>query len=207
MRKWVGTLAAGLFSIAIPAFADPSACDLVANNLVQNCGFETGTWAGWTYTGGTDPWFMIRGVPGDPHSGNEAALFGAMGTDDTLSQTLATTKGALYTISFWLSNHMSDPGGADFHLYWDGTDLFDASSAAFAYTQFTFTVVGQGGDTLAFAGRQYSSIYRLDDIVVVDPPGNPVPESSGAYFAVLASGLLGLASLRRVFNSARPLPS
>jgi hypothetical protein len=126
-----------------------------------------------------------------------------MGTDDILSQTLATTKGAAYTISFWLSNHMSDPGGADFHVSWDGTDLFDASSLAFAYTQFTFTVVGQGNDTLAFAGRQYGSIYRLDDVAVVDP----VPEASGLFAVLLASTLCGLVFHRRVFSSARPIPS
>ena len=178
--SWLLVLAASVLSMAAPALADPSACGQVKDNLVQNCGFETGTWAGWTYTGGTDPWFMIRGVPGDPHSGNDGALFGAMGTDDTLSQVLATTSGATYTISFWLSNHLSDPGGADLEVYWDGTELLDASSLAFAYTQFTFTVTGTGNDTLAFSGRQYSSIYRLDDVVVVAA----VPEASSGLWVM-----------------------
>ena len=122
-----------------------------------------------------------------------------MGTDDVLSQTLATTKGAVYTISFWLSSHLSDPGGADFHVSWDGTDLFDASSSAFAYSQFTFTVVGNGNDALSFAGRQYSSIYRLDDVVVVDP----VPETSAAFWLVSAWALFSLFGARRVLAPAR----
>ena len=188
MRKWIRVLAAGLLGLVTQAIANPSACDSVADNLVQNCGFENGTASGWTYTAGTDPWFMVRGVPGDPHSGNYGALFGAMGTDDSLSQVLATTAGANYTISFWLSNHWSDPGGADFHVYWNGTDLFDASSLAFNYTQFTFSVIGTGSDTLMFKGRQFSSIYRLDDVVVVDP----VPEPASGFFAILTLAVLAL---------------
>jgi len=45
---------------------DPSACDMVAGNLVMNCGFETGDFAGWTRSG--DPTFTMIDS-GSAHSG------------------------------------------------------------------------------------------------------------------------------------------
>src|SRR5208283_5928083 len=71
-------------------------------NLVVNGGFETGDFTDWTVTGGGN--FVDDGSSSGitPHTGNYVAEFGASGEIDYLSQTLSTTHGASYLLSFWL---------------------------------------------------------------------------------------------------------
>src|SRR5947207_636214 len=62
-----------------------------------NPGFETGTFSGWTLTGNTG----FSGITNDPavvHSGNFAAVFGAVGSLTFLSQTVSDTAGLTYTV-------------------------------------------------------------------------------------------------------------
>ena len=83
----------------------PSACDAVVGNLVTNCGFETGDLTGWNVSGfGTG---SIGVFPG-PHTGAFAASLGSVGGLGCISQTLATTPGQIYTLSFFFTN---DSGG------------------------------------------------------------------------------------------------
>ena len=97
----------GLWS-TLPAVASSSQCDAVANNLVTNCGFETGDFTGWTIGGNTtNPGGNYYGVDGfDAQSGNYGAYMSQdlLGTGPTvnLSQTLSTVAGQQYQISFWL---------------------------------------------------------------------------------------------------------
>jgi hypothetical protein len=182
-------------------FTDPpSICNSVAGNLVLNCGFETGTTADWVFTPAAvgSSFFILPGAP-FANSGTYGASFGAIGPfDDTLSQTLSDPAGYKYDLSFYLSNHSTAPGQADFHVDWDGTDIFNASTNAFPYTQFTFTVVGTGNDTVTFAGRQVPSFYALDDVVVTRGP-LVTPEPS--YIVLLAAGMLVCLVLARRTSS------
>ena len=80
-----------------------SVADEFDPNLVNNPGFETGDFTGWTPGGN----FGFNGVtcPGPSsivHSGNCAGFFGPVGTPGTLSQDVATTAGQDYNIDFWL---------------------------------------------------------------------------------------------------------
>jgi len=170
----------------------PSICDTVSSNLVLNCGFETGTFAHWTTTpaaSGSD-FGIVSGV--EANSGSYAAAFGAVGSlDDSISQTLTTSAGGTYTVSFYLTNSSSpSTGQANFYAYWDGTQIFSASGSAFPYTQFSFTETGVGSDTLTFAGLQVPAWYYLDDVVVTSAS---VPEPN--TLSLLAVGLLGLGAL------------
>ncbi len=198
MRNYVA-LWSLLAACSLPSFADvtptgppssdpPSICNSVAGNLVLNCGFETGNTADWVFTpAASGSGFFIAGGQ-FANSGSYGAGFGAIGSlDDTLSQTLSDPAGYEYDLSFYLANFSTAPGEADFHVYWDGIDIFNASSNAFPYTQFTFTVVGTGDDTLTFAGRQVPAAYGLDDVVVTRGPlVTPEPR----YIVLLAAGLL-----------------
>ena len=79
-------------------------------NLVTNGSFEDGNFTGWTLGGNyvlppnNTPEIFITSGTGAADSGNYAAGFGSVHTDGTLSQTLQTTAGQQYTLSFWLAN-------------------------------------------------------------------------------------------------------
>lgn len=173
-----------------PAVDPPSICDAISGNLVANCGFETGNFTGWTTVAASSG--SLFGVTSDAafvNSGSFGAFFGAVGTtDDSISQVISDNAGGTYTLSFWLNNLATAPGQANFSVFWDGTDIFNASSSAFPYTQFSFTVTGTGSDTLQFSSLQVPSYYSLDDVAVV---GTPEPTS----LSLLSAGLLAFGAL------------
>ena len=75
-------------------------------NLVANGSFETSGLSGWTLGGnsGASTWGPQIFIDTQPESGAHAAGMGSVGSDGTLSQTIATTAGKTYTLSFWLQN-------------------------------------------------------------------------------------------------------
>ncbi|HUD84130.1 MAG TPA: protease pro-enzyme activation domain-containing protein, partial [Candidatus Saccharimonadales bacterium] len=71
--------------------------------LVQNGGFETGSFSSWTETGN----FADASVNSNStavHSGNYGAFLGAAGSLGYLSQSLPTVAGQLYLLSLWLDS-------------------------------------------------------------------------------------------------------
>jgi hypothetical protein len=100
---------------------------MAATNIVQNPGFETGDLTDWTGHG----WQIFSGSEGiAPNEGNYYA--GAPCTSDDprdLSQSLATTTGETYTLSFAFNpgyDVVTDvDGGADTKVYWNGSEVAD----------------------------------------------------------------------------------
>ena len=66
-------------------------------------------------------------INGQAESGSFAAALGSVGSDGTLSQTLQTTAGQQYTLSFWLANNGSSPD--DFTAKWNGATVLALTSA------------------------------------------------------------------------------
>ena len=97
-------------------------------------------------------------------SSTYAAGLGSMGADGTLSQSIATTAGQTYTLSFWLQNEAS--GDNDFTAMWDGQPVLALTNAsAFGYTEYTFTVTALGStSTLEFSAANGPSQWNLDNI-------------------------------------------
>ena len=159
---------------AAPAAPAPPAAPPASANLVTNGSFETGDFTGWTlggnYTGGQTY------INNQSESGAYAAALGSMGSDGTLSQTLQTTAGQQYTLSFWVANQGSGPN--DFAVRWNGTTLASGVNAsAMGYTQVTFTVTATGPtSTLEFDARQDPSHWSLDNISVT-AIGTPAPSA------------------------------
>jgi hypothetical protein len=170
----VGLVAAGLF-VSTPA---------QAASIVINGGFETGDFTGWTLGGNTGFTGVTNTAP-YVHSGNFGAFFGAIGSDTSLSENLATTPGARYDLTFWLHNDGGTPN--DFSVSWNGATLVAlVDQGAIGYTQFTFSnLLATGSSTpLVFLMRQDPAFWGLDDVAAQ----TSVPEPSSIL--LLGGGLL-----------------
>ncbi len=152
-----------------------SAPAIFAQNLVTNGSFETGDFTGWTTGGNFVDTQVVSGVNyaySGAQDGNFYVTMGPVSSDGTLSQTLATTPGAQYTITFWFASVGDSP--SDFSAYWNNTPLlsFSNPNTGANWTQYTFVVTATGSDTLLFSFRDDPGYMALDD-VSVSSPGTP----------------------------------
>ena len=199
-----------------------SVCSSNAGNIVTNCGFESGSFSGWSVTGN-----LQGGIGGNyvgvdnsnPNSGADEAYFGAQsanaqngsgslyGPPTTLSQTLVTLPNEYYEVTFFLDSNgcsISDPGCGDYHNYFDASfsgqmlsQMYDMSQQG-AYTEYTFiTYTGTGpifnSGLLQFDFTNDDDYFYFDDVTV--KPLGVVPEP--ATYALIAPAMAGLLYLSR----------
>ncbi len=138
-------------------------------NLVVNGGFETGDFTGWT----TDSGSVTTGST-YAHSGTYGAQFGPVGSLGYLSQTLSTTPGTSYVLSFWLDSPDGETPN-EFQVSWDGTTLLDeANIPAIGWTNIQFVVTATDTSTvLQFGFRDDPTWLGLDDISVQSVQAGP----------------------------------
>lgn len=180
-------LAAGVLLAGANAFADPSACDALANNLVTNCGFETRNFNGWTVSNLNNTFVADNGFDTGVHSGGFFAALGNVGSDGTIRQTLADVSGQSYTFSFFYAADGGQPH--DFSASWDGTTLLALTDTpAQGYTEYSYTVTGTGSDTISFRERNDPSYDGLDDVSVTSARTAPEPSSFWMLFGLLGAG-------------------
>lgn len=160
--------------------------------LVTNGGFETGTLNGWSLSG--DGGFT--GVDtGAAYDGSYAFYSGSSG-GATLSQSLATTSGGRYQLSFWLQNGSDGTGAAApnmFSVRIGGVELLSLSdSISFGYTQYRVDFAALGTSTdLAFTFQHSPAFWDLDNVTA-----SAVPEPATAVLVGLA-GLAAFSQTRR----------
>jgi hypothetical protein len=209
----------GLFCAAVILFADVpqskaggvSICGGV-NNLVANCGFETGDFTGWTLTGNDTPGELgnLYGVEGQdpdgafPHSGSSQAYFGdIVDNATTLSQTLSTVPGGKYTVSLYLAQDAAATGTCnavacsnEFDVTLDGVSVFNNTDVPVGgYMLYTQTVkVTDPSSVFDIALGNDLGYFLLDDVSVILVP---TPEPAAWKLAFSGVMLGGLFFVRR----------
>src|SRR5208283_945568 len=143
-----------------------------AQNLVQNPGFEDLTafnnWNTANHSGfltvddGTSSLFV-------PNNGNYYALFG--GSGDAIDQSLPTTAGGYYEVSFWVNDKF---GQSDFVANWGQSQLlhlpfsYNSGGANNGWVNFQFVVPGSSAVDLSFVNA--TGTVGLDDVSVSAVP-------------------------------------
>jgi hypothetical protein len=147
---------------------------LVGQPLVQNGGFEAGTFTNWTQSGNTTYTSVTSGNSQFVHSGTYGAALGPSVSPGYLSQTLPTFAGQNYLLSLWLDNPSNSYGATpnQFLVQWNGTTIFSQTNMPFAtWTNLQFIVMATGSSTVLQLGFRDDPYYLgLDDISVMPIP-------------------------------------
>lgn len=177
-----------------------SAYPATGANLIRNAGFESGDLKDWDLSGNQS----FSGVSGfEPMAGAFAAFLGPSGTSGSLAQTLATSAGDQYEISFWLRNEID--GGNVFQVSFDGMPLLLdlRAQAAFAFRRYSFVrTATSSAATLRFTYRHDPSYWHLDEISVTRL-GAAIPEPATWATMIGGLGLVGAAYRRRRVRPGR----
>jgi len=146
-----------------------------------NGSFETGDFSGWVVSG-TQIQVQFLALGGE--FGNYAAQLPAPGgSDEVLSQNVATTPGQHYTVSFYVTG---DPESTSnfFSATWDGVQILalnDVQSAGF--TQYSFDVVGNAVNSntgLVFTYNDDGTSLFIDQVSVSPVTGPATATTDGS---------------------------
>lgn len=173
-------------------------------NLVMNPGFETGDFTDWSLSGNTqdtlvtDRNYAAKGAASyAPHGGNDYALLGPVGSIGSMSQTIATTVGQSYTLSWWLGSDGDFEN--EFSASWNGTQVLDQKDMPTqGYVQYSFTLQATSNATvIQFGYRDDPGYLSLDDVSVTAVlNGLAVPEPSSVILAGIGGITIAACSLR-----------
>ncbi|HME91018.1 MAG TPA: hypothetical protein VKE49_06325 [Myxococcaceae bacterium] len=165
MNKYTIVVGGALLCFSFVALAQsPSECSQVPNNLITNCGFETGCFAGWAVTYSWTARFEGGEVA---HSGEFGLKFDPRDSLVELGQGLATVAGQSYTLSFWVQNG-STPDRLQ--LWWNEELVLDTmTDPDTLFQQIVIDgLVAPSDGTMFWVGFANPSDYiYVDDFVVV----------------------------------------
>lgn len=194
--KRVSMLSGALIALAIaPA---------QAAQYLNNGGFETGDFSGWTQGGNLDFTNVVSGLspngeyPG-PQSGTYYTYAGPGDTDGTLSQTFLDVAGETLTVSGWvISNNLGYVGPSHVNLLFNGIQFLTTGDPApdQPWTQYSFSATATGNDTFTVSFRDDLAYVGLDNFSISNPV-SAVPEVSTWLMLILGFAGIGFALRRR----------
>ncbi len=201
MRALYKLLVALVCFVGLQGLAKADLCD-GGGNLVQNCAFQNADFGGWSLSGndvpteagflygveGTDPFDGISPIGGSSYQAFFADL---TSNPTTLSQTIATTAGIMYKISFYLAQDTAavSPYSNTLDVAFGGTTLINTTDVGVEpYAMYSFTATATGSSTLLgiTLGNDLGE-FLVDDVSVQAE----VPEPSALLLlltALLACG-------------------
>jgi hypothetical protein len=156
----------------------------ITQAAVVNGGFETGDFTGWTRSGNTGD-TGVAAISALANNGNFFAYLGPIGSSGFLSQSISTTVGQTYQLSYFLRSSFGDIPN-QFQTFVDGNKLFDQNDIQHQdYTKYLHKFVATTGSTLVKFGFQDDKGYLfLDDVNV-----KSVPEPLTLGGTALAAGM------------------
>jgi hypothetical protein len=180
---------------------------LEINPLLQNGGFEYGSFADWvlsvnqvniSHVAGN--YNGIGGVLGSPHSGKFSAFLGMNSSTGYLTQTVPTVPGQSYLLSLFMNSSVSAGGTNEFAVSWDGITLFDqVGLATTGWTNLQFVVwATSDASDLEFTFDNPMNNFILDDVtlsnlppvlaIASQPESQTVAAGANTILSVLAGG-------------------
>jgi hypothetical protein len=161
----------------------------IGQPIIQNGGFETGDFTGWTLNGDSAPDNYVDNgstvTAITPHSGTYFAALGEPSILAYLSQNLPTIAGQSYLLSLWLNSpNVSHHTPNEFSVAWNGNTLFDqVNIGKIGWTNLQFIVTATNSSaTLQFGGRDDNYYLGLDDVSLT-----PIPKAALQTAALTAT--------------------
>jgi len=165
--------------------------------LVQNGGFETGDFTGWTLNA-SSTYNIVTTGSSLVHSGSYGAALGQYPSLGYLSQTLTTSPGQNYLVSLWLDIPSNRYGATpnQFFVQWNGTTIYNSTNVPYtSWTNLQFFVTAAGASTVLQLGFEDTPYYLgVDDVSVTPllPPEFKSAQSENASFNLAWNAVSGL---------------
>jgi hypothetical protein len=181
-------LAALVAATAVTGLAAPARA---ATNLLLNGSFETGDFTGWTRSGNFGFTNVIN-APGFCQHGDFCVNEGPVGSEGVLSQSFFAPAGSQLSVTGWLAGNGTAP--SSFSVTLNGV-----TGAAYnpvpnqGFTQFSFSGVSIGANTLQIAFRNDPSFSQFDNFSVT----SALPEAATWAQMLAGFGMTGAAMRRR----------
>lgn len=184
-----------------------------ASAQVVNGGFETGM-ASWTVSGWVSSVTPRTGSFAADTACASATCMNVAG-GGSISQTVATTPGASYTLSFWYRTTNGGDTPVELQALWSngapanggagtctGSCVFGTTTATATYVQVTRTVVATGPTMqITFLGRNDPAAMLIDDVSLtfLAPPASvpTLTEWAMILFGLVLAGFAALTVMRR----------
>jgi hypothetical protein len=204
--KRVSILSGALIALAL------AAAPAQAVEYLNNGGFETGDFSGWTQGGNLDFTNVVSGLsPNGEYSGPQSGTYytyaGPGDTDGSLSQTFVDIPGEKLTVFGWvISDNLGFVGPSHVNFLFNGLPILSTGDPVpdQPWTQYSFSAIATGNDTFTVAFRDDLSYVGLDSFSVSNSV-SAVPEASTWLMMIL--GFAGLSLIWRQSRLKAPTSS